>query len=97
MWACICDRCTDEDGAAFETDAGVRDPRGHHVSHVGLCVTGVQMKTAPPPSLMPEWDMEDGGDGDRRLGQYARDHNIVRDPDTDNSCNIGAGCNTGAG
>ncbi len=39
------------------------------------------MKTAPPPAHLPEWDLDEGGEGDGRLAQYAKDHALVRDAD----------------
>jgi hypothetical protein len=40
---------------------------------------GVQMKQAPPPAYIPEYDIDEEGDPDVRLCQYARDHMVVRD------------------
>jgi hypothetical protein len=37
------------------------------------------MKQVPPPAYIPEYDIDEEGDPDVRLSQYARDHMVVRD------------------
>ena len=37
------------------------------------------MKEVPPPAYIPEYDIDEEGDPDVRLSQYARDHMVVRD------------------
>lgn len=44
-----------------------------------LFSAGVQMREVPPPAYIPEYDIEEEGDPDVRLSQYARDHMVVRD------------------
>lgn len=39
------------------------------------------MKATPPPAYLPEWDLDEGGEGDGRLAQYAKDHALVREAD----------------
>ncbi len=44
-----------------------------------LASAGVQMREVPPAAYIPEYDLEEEGDPDVRLCQYARDHMVVRD------------------
>ncbi len=47
-------------------------------SPLTTAAAGVQMAEVPPPTHIPEYDLEEEGDPDVRLSQYARDHCVVR-------------------
>ena len=42
-------------------------------------LAAVQMHYAPRACMLPEWDLEDEGDPDERMSQYARDHRLMED------------------
>jgi histone deacetylase 1/2 len=46
-----------------------------HLAHT----PAVQMHYAPRANTLPEWDLEDEGDPDERMAQYARDHRLMED------------------
>ena len=58
----------------------VRGSQGSTLKPFLYMIAGVQMREAPPPAHIPEYDLEEEGDPDVRLSQYARDHCVVRFP-----------------
>lgn len=48
------------------------------LTEIGV-LAAVQMHYAPRACTLPEWDLEDEGDPDERMSQYARDHRLMED------------------